>query len=139
VRAVLLILLVLGASTRAYGMTDEQKLTWYLPTAEAQWPGSPCNGQEQFVLEAQLPEGKDGWFAYGTCDVYLAPGMSDNQFCIILTHELGHASGYIGDTPGDHSSDLNSIMYGGRLRGDYAPCVRRTWQRVKHMHFRSAR
>lgn len=114
-----LLLAMLCSSASATTLnTDEDRLTWFLPVARAQWPGSPCTESEQVILrdDAEVPAGKAG-MAFSNCRVGLISGLTDYAFCAVLTHELGHLAGQ------DHSTDPESIMY-PTVPSDYMPCLK---------------
>lgn len=114
---------VLAAPTAATGTvltTDAQRLAWFLPTARAQWPDSPCVGKEQVDLGADLSiySRDDAGVAFPSeCRVEISAGLDDYFFCVALTHEFGHLAGY------GHNPDPASIM-NAYMPTDYKPCTR---------------
>lgn len=115
------------APTAAIAQTpDVQRLASFLPIAQAAWPGSPCAGHEQILLndDAELdalaprvgvrPDGVAN--DPGPCDIGISSGLTDYTFCVVLTHELGHIAGE------PHSTDPESVMYPTEIQ-DYQPCL----------------
>lgn len=106
----------------------EQAIGEYLPTARAQWPGSPCAGRETIHINADIDAGyaRDdhgiappyelgGYAVNAECRVELSSTLYGYDLCAMLTHELGHLDGQ------EHSSDPRSIMFAG-LTAHYTPC-----------------
>src|SRR3954449_3921765 len=125
---------IAGPATLAFGQSaavDAARLQRFLPIARAAWPGSPCAGRESLhvggdlALRAQAPaiagpgESLNGMAEPGTCEVWLASGMTARTFCAVLVHELGHLDGR------EHTTTPGDIMNGeGDI--DWPACDRAT-------------
>jgi hypothetical protein len=105
---------------------DAGRLRAFLPVARAAWPASPCAGREAVHLGADRElaawaprlgaDGLDGMARAASCEAWLRSGLDDLDFCVTLTHELGHLAGR------PHVAAPGDVMNGDGDRS-YAPCA----------------
>lgn len=97
---------------------DAARLAFFLPFAEAAWPGAPCTGSEvihQVDMSALFGRDIAGHAGPGDCEIWIDDGLDDYDFCTTLTHELGHLDSQ------SHTDEPGSIM-NPVAPADYEPC-----------------